>query len=53
MRQYAFITARVPMAFKKELAAAVEKGTHLSESEFIRDAVRGKIRELNAVEEGA
>jgi len=37
------ITARVPASLKELMWKYIQRGTHLNESDFIRDAIREKI----------
>ena len=38
------ISLRVPISLKKLISKIVEQDTHLNESDFIREAIREKIR---------
>lgn len=43
-RQDAVVSARVPVKLKRLVAEFVQRDTHLNESDFVRDALREKIR---------
>jgi Arc/MetJ-type ribon-helix-helix transcriptional regulator len=40
----AFVGARIPSRFKELIAEFLKRDTHLNESDFVRDALREKIR---------
>lgn len=39
-----FIGVRVPQKLRDDIAALIERGTHLNEAEFVREAIREHIR---------
>jgi len=43
-KQEKFVGARVPNRLKELIAEFIKRDTHLNESDFVRDALREKIR---------
>jgi len=43
-KQESVIAARVPKTLKELIAEFVKQDTHMNESDFVRDAIREKIR---------
>ena len=39
-----YIGVRVPKKIKDDISSIIQEGTHLNEAEFVREAIREKIR---------